>query len=95
MASFGTETAGNMAVSYGGPGDHAACDAEMARLRERIAADPETPLSDALHTLGEVQRMAESMAESGDWTERQCGRRILAVIGPQGDMEKRSDEETT
>lgn len=64
------------------------------KARSEEGADPETPLSDALHTLGEVQRMAESMAMSGDWTERQCGRRILAAIGPQGDEEpaERSDE---
>lgn len=32
------ETGGNMAVSPGGPGDHAACDAEIARLRAKLAA---------------------------------------------------------
>lgn len=38
MASFGgNTTSGNVAVSPGGPGDHAACDAEMARLRSRLA----------------------------------------------------------
>lgn len=91
----------------------AACDAEIARLRERCAErgrlisaliaehpvelgrfaqmardaaapDPETPLSDALHTLGQVRRMAESMAASGEWQERQCGRRILAALGEAG-----------
>ena len=39
MASFGGETtAGNVAVSMGAPGDHMACDAEIARLRARLAA---------------------------------------------------------
>ena len=63
--------------------------------REKAAPvpDPETPLSDALHTLGQVQRMAESMAASRDETERSCGRRILAAIGNEGDSAKgRSDE---
>ena len=32
--SFGTETAGSMAVSP--PGDHAACDAEIARLTRHV-----------------------------------------------------------
>ena len=36
MASFGGgTTSGNVAFSSGGPGDHAACDAAVARLRER------------------------------------------------------------
>jgi ubiquinone biosynthesis protein UbiJ len=36
--SFGAETTGNVAVSpAGNPGDHAACDAEIARLRAEIA----------------------------------------------------------
>jgi hypothetical protein len=38
-ASFGTETAGSMSVSpLNAPGDHAACDAETARLRARADA---------------------------------------------------------
>lgn len=59
-------------------------EAVAARIREGITPDPETPLSDALHTLGEVRRMAESMAMSAAWHERQCGRRILAALGEAG-----------
>jgi hypothetical protein len=66
-----------------------------AAVLERRAADPETPLSDALHTLGEIQREAESMAMSGNPAVRECGRRILAAIGPQGDFQERTDEKGT
>jgi hypothetical protein len=66
-----------------------------AQERERIAADPETPLSDALHTLGEIQREAESMVTSGNPAVRECGQRILAAIGPQGDFQERTDEKGT
>jgi hypothetical protein len=55
--------------------------------------DPETPLSDAEHRLGEVQRMAQSMAQSRDATVRACGRKILAAGGwavPDG--QERSEE---
>jgi hypothetical protein len=45
------------------------------------AASSETPLSDALHTIGEVTMMAQSMTMSGEETERGCGRRILAALG--------------
>jgi hypothetical protein len=39
FASSGTGTAGNTAVSpANAPGDHAACDAEMTRLRRRAEA---------------------------------------------------------
>ncbi|HLI38904.1 MAG TPA: hypothetical protein VKV80_16430 [Streptosporangiaceae bacterium] len=31
-------TSGNAAVSFGGPGEHAACDAVIARLRARAEA---------------------------------------------------------
>lgn len=70
-------------------------DAVALLIAERGIPDPgpETALSDALHTLGQVQRIAESMARSGRAddrereTEQECGRRILAAIGPQGDEE--------
>ncbi len=36
--SFGAETSGNTVISpVNAPGDHAACDAETARLQARIA----------------------------------------------------------
>src|SRR5579859_2386575 len=61
--------------------DESMAAAVEAAVRERIAGEIETPLSDALHTLGEVQRMAESMVMSRNPMERECGRRVLAAIG--------------
>lgn len=59
-------------------------------LEDDGEADPETPLSDALHTLGEVRHMAESMAMSDREVERECGGRILAALGTE--PETSSDE---
>ena len=55
-----------------------------------LLADPETPLSDARHTLGEVTELAQSMLLSASPVRRSCGREILALLGVTG--EKRSDE---
>jgi hypothetical protein len=52
--------------------------------------DPETPLSDALHALGEVRMKAESMLMSDDPVVRSCGEQMLAVLGTAG--QERSDE---
>jgi hypothetical protein len=55
------------------------------------AADPETPLSDAQHRLGELRRMAESMVMSGNLTEQGCGRRFLAALGTAGGGQERTE----
>ncbi len=61
--SFGGETAGNMAISPGtAPGDHAACDAEIGRLRQSLgylAAELGEARSEAAMTsFAEAQRRA-------------------------------------
>jgi hypothetical protein len=35
--------------------------------------------------------MAESMVMSGDWMERQCGRRVLAALGTAGGGQERDE----
>lgn len=50
-------------------------------MTEHQPADPETPLSDAEHRLGQVRMKAGSMAEDRDETVRRCGKQMLAVLG--------------
>ncbi|HEV2451644.1 MAG TPA: hypothetical protein VGS62_06940, partial [Streptosporangiaceae bacterium] len=64
---------------------------EAAGGEHEAAPDPETPLSEALHTLGQVRHMAGSMVMSENLTTRDCGRRILAALGDEPE-EERNDE---
>jgi hypothetical protein len=66
-------------------------DVFAATYEAPAAPDPETPLSDAQHRLGELRRMAESMVMSGDFMERQCGRRFLAALGSAGGGQERTE----
>ena len=61
-------TGSNATVSFGGPGDHAACDAEIARLRARC--DERDRLISALIAehpveLGRFTRILRDAAEGG------------------------------
>ena len=53
-------------------------------------ARPETALTDAEHALWEALRLGESMSQSADPVESECGRRLLTVLGMSG--QERSDE---
>lgn len=89
MAEFSTgrETSGNMAISPGGPLDHMACDAEIARVNARAEA--------AEAALDRVTKLAETwaaLAPPDDWgvtaidtAVADAGRAILAAIRGTGD----------
>lgn len=80
-----SETTGNMTVSpVSSPGDHAACDAEMTRLRER-AERAEAKLA-AITELPPLY--IGTVAEGNAVVSRPD---ILAIIGPEQTQE-RSDE---
>ena len=89
MDSFGSgTTTGSMAISPGGPLDHVACFAEIARWRERAEA--------AEGKLAEIEAYARAWAESAAATEwsgtvlsttvlADAGRTILAITGTEGE----------
>ena len=75
-------TAGSMMISpASSPGDHAACDAEIARLRERAERDEATV--DALYEYATTYRNDPGMALACD--------DILGIIGRE-QAQDRSDE---
>lgn len=81
----GTETASNTAVSYGGPGEHAACDAEIARLRARLAEVRQVAVDFRNYYAGVLHPNAEALYHA-----------VLQVIDrvPLGGQEQeRSDED--
>jgi hypothetical protein len=92
MANSGGETSGNMAVSPGGPLDHAACDAEMARLRA-VAAGGAREVRRAIAEAVNAERERAAAAERKLIVIRaECEGRsapifadILAIIGSEGE----------
>ena len=66
---FPAATTGNAAVSIGGPGDHLACDAEMARLRAVAAGgarEVQRAITEAVSAERERADSATAMAAAAE-----------------------------
>ena len=79
-------TAGNMAVSSGGPGDHVACDAAVAGLRVRAETRADDEVARIVHeTRREFGAAFERPMTPAPWEERhprqqELDRQIAAAV---------------